>query len=156
MNQLFIRHYIPAPQSGTLCTPCDETSRYLQSMVQELSPKLVNLNIQMVLQNMEIHEITERNAGKLNYISFLAPELGLVAEKSIEEVLHAPVSYEECAGCTLADGAAFQGRTLGVNGKSFQVLPPDILTDALIRVVFSTMGGCSDGSCNSCAGCGQH
>jgi hypothetical protein len=30
-----------------------------------------------------------------------------------------------------------------------------VLTDALIRVVFSTLGGCAGGSCENCAGCGQ-
>lgn len=155
MNKLFIRQYVPSGDSGASCAPCAETNSYLVSMIENLSPKLANLNIQPVLQVMEIHAITERNAGKLNYISFFSPEMGIPEEKSIEEVLGVPVSYEGCEGCLLPDGTPFKTRTLGVEGREYQALPPGVLTDGLIRVVFSSLGGCSGGSCDSCAGCGQ-
>ena len=155
MNRLFIRHYIPAPDSGVSCVPCAETNRILLSMIEQLSPKLANLDIQPVLQVMEIHTVTERNAGKLNYVSFFAPETGISEEKSIEEVLGVPVSYEECEGCLLPEGISFKARTLEIEGREYQALPPGVLTDALIRVVFSTLGGCAGGSCENCAGCGQ-
>ena len=155
MNKLFIRQYVPAEDSGASCAPCAETNRYLLSMIENLSPKLANLDIQPVLQLMEIHTVTERNAGKLNYVSFFAPETGISEEKSIEEVLGVPVSYEECEGCLLPEGTSFKTRTLGIEGREYQALPPGVLTDALIRVVFSTLGGCAEGSCEHCAGCGK-
>ncbi len=156
MSSLIIRHFIPAPDSGVLCPPCDETSGYLQSILEGLAPKLLNLDIQLVLQNVEIHEITEANCGKLNYISFFGPELGLAAERSIEDVLSSPVSFERCEGCALADGTSFAARTLKIEGTSYSALPPGVLTDALIRVVFSTMGSCEGGECSSCSGCSGH
>jgi len=155
MNKLFIRQYVPAEDSGASCAPCAETNRYLLSMIENLSPKLANLDIQPVLQLMEIHTVTERNAGKLNYVSFFAPETGIPEEKSIEEVLGVPVRYEECEGCHLPDSTPFKTRTLEIEGREYQALPPGVLTDALIRVVFSTLGGCAGGSCENCAGCGQ-
>ena len=45
MNRLIIRHFIPAADSGVRCVPCEETSGYLQSMMESLAPKLVNLDI---------------------------------------------------------------------------------------------------------------
>jgi hypothetical protein len=125
-------------------------------MMESLAPKLANLDIQLVLQSLEIHEITEANCGKLNYVSFFAPELGLEIERPIEEVLNAGVSFEPCDHCSLADGTPFEMRTLKTEGSSFGALPPGILSDALIRVVFSTMGSCGKGGCASCAGCGEH
>ena len=156
MNRLIIRHFIPAADSGVRCVPCEETSGYLQSMMESLAPKLANLDIQLVLQSLEIHEITEANCGKLNYVSFFAPELGLEIERPIEEVLNAGVSFEPCDHCSLADGTPFEMRTLKTEGSSFGALPPGILSDALIRVVFSTMDSCGKGGCASCAGCGEH
>jgi len=156
MNKLYIRHYIPAPDSGVSCAPCGDTNRVLQSMIEQLSPKLTALDIQPVLQVMEVHTVTERNAGKLNYISFFGPEAGIPEERSIEDVLDAPMSYGDCEGCTLADGTPFQSRVLEIDGRSFHALPPGVLTDALIRVVFSALGNCSGGSCDTCAGCGHH
>ncbi len=156
MNRLFIRHYIPAPDSGVSCVPCAETNRILLSMIEQLSPKLANLDIQPVLQVMEIHNVTERNAGKLNFISFFSPEMAVPEEKSIEEILGVPVMYEECEGCFLSGGTPFKGRTLEIDSRRYQTLPPGVLTDALIRVVFSALGGCSGGSCDTCDGCGNH
>jgi hypothetical protein len=110
MNKLFIRQYVPAEDSGASCAPCAETNRYLLSMIENLSPKLANLDIQPVLQLMEIHTVTDRNAGKLNYVTFFAPETGIPEEKSIEEVLGVPVRYEECEGCHTPRQHALQDR----------------------------------------------
>ncbi|MBL3538469.1 DUF2703 domain-containing protein [Aminivibrio sp.] len=155
MNKLIIRQYVPSGDSGASCAPCEETKTHLLSVIENLSPKLANLNIQPDLQVMEIHTITERNAGKLNFISFFSPETGIPEEKSIEEVLGVPVSYEMCEGCLLPDGTSFKTRTLGIEGREYQALPPGVLTDALIRVVFSTFESCGGGSCDTCAGCIQ-
>ncbi len=155
MNTLSIRHYVPAPGSGVLCPPCDETNTALRDMVEELSPKLANLNVTLSLQTLEIPNITSKNSGKLNYLSFYGPEMGLKTERSIEDVLEAPVSYSECEGCELSGGESFAVRTLEIEGELYRALPPGVLTDALIRVVFSVMGDCSAaGGCETCSGCG--
>ena len=156
MNTLYVRHYLPAADSGASCEACGRTSEFLQSMVRDLSPKLANLNIRLVLQNLEMHQVTEANCGKLNYVSFFAPEMGLSDERSLETILGAPVSFEDCEGCSLPDGKPFPARTLSVDGHQSQAIPPGMLTDALIRVVFSAMGGCSGSGCASCKGCGDH
>ena len=156
MNKLIIRHFTPAADSGVRCVPCEETSGYLQSMMESLAPKLVNLDIQLVLQSLEVHEVTEANCGKLNYISFFAPELGLEAERPIEEILNAIVSFESCEDCSLANGTPFEIRTLTIEGTAFHTLPPGVLSDALIRIVFSSMSNCEGGDCTSCGGCGDH
>ena len=154
MNTLYIRHYVPAQDSGVLCPPCKETNRALQALVEELSPKLANLDVSLSLQTLEIPHITLKNSGKLNYLSFYGPELGLKTERSIEEVLGASVSYSQCEGCVLPDGEPFEIRTLDIEGVPCRELPQGVLTDALIRIVFSTMGDCaSSGGCESCSGC---
>jgi len=154
MNKLIIRHFTPSADSGVKCAPCEETSRYLHSMMESLAPKLAGLDIQLALQSLEVHTVTEANCGKLNYVSFLGPELGIEAERSIEEILDASISFERCEGCSLPDGTPFSVRTLNTGGSSFQALPPGVLSDALIRVVFSSLGSCGKGDCASCAGCG--
>ena len=155
MNTLHIRHYVPAPGSGAVCPPCGETNKSLQAMVGELSPKLANLDVTLSLQTLEISEITEKNSGRLNYVSFYGPQMGLGTERSIEDILEAPVSYSQCEGCVLPGGTPFAVRTLEIEGDPFQSLPQSVLTDALIRVVFSTMGDCaSTGGCETCTGCG--
>lgn len=155
MNTLYIRHYVPASNSGAQCPPCGETNRRLQAMVGELSPKLANLDVNLSLQTLEIPEITKKNSGKLNYLSFFGPELGLKTERSIEDVLQVSVTYSKCEGCVLPDGESFEVRTLDIEGEPCQALPPGVLTDAMIRIVFSTMGDCaSTGGCESCSGCG--
>ncbi len=155
MNSLIIRHIIPADDSGTECEPCRETSNYLHSMLEGLAPKLAGLDIQLSLQNLEVHTVSDANCGKLNYISFFGPELGLHAEQPIEEVLGASISFERCDGCKLPDGAPFEMRTLKTQEGAFQTIPPGVLSDALIRVVFSSLGSCGKGSCATCAGCGD-
>ena len=155
MNTLHIRHYVPAPGSGAVCPPCDETNKRLQALIEELSPKLANLDVTLSLQTLEISAITQKNSGKLNYVSFYAPQMGLRDERSIEAILEAPISYTRCEGCILPGGEPFSVRTLEIEGDSFQALPQGVLTDALIRVVFSTMGDCaSTGGCETCTGCG--
>lgn len=156
MSKLIIRHFTPAADSGVRCIPCEETSAYLQSMMENLAPKLANLDIQLVLQSLEMHEITQVNCGKLNAISFFGPELGIEMERPLEEILSAAISFESCEGCSLADGSPFAMRTIKTDGASIQTLPPGVLSDALIRVVFSSMSSCGSGSCASCAGCGEH
>ena len=155
MNTLYIRHYVPAPGSGVLCPPCSETNTALQAMVEELSPKLANLDVTLSLQTLEIPHITSKNSGRLNYLSFYGPEMGLKTERSIEDVLEVPVSYSQCEGCVLPGGEPFAARTLEIEGEPCRALPSGVLTDALIRVVFSVLGDCSaEGGCDTCSGCG--
>lgn len=155
MNTLYIRHYVPAPGSGVQCPPCDETNEALRAIVDELSPKLKNLEVSLTLQTLEIPEITSRNSSKLNYLSFYGPEMGLKAERSIEDVLEASLSYSQCEGCVLSGGDSFPVRTLEIEGEPCRALSSGVLTDALIRVVFSVLGDCSAaGGCETCSGCG--
>ena len=149
MSTLIIRHYTPAADSGVHCVPCEETSAYLRSMMENLAPKLANLDIQLAFQSLEVHKVTEANCGKLNAVSFFSPELGLAMDRPIEDILNAAVSFERCEGCSLADGTPFAMRTLKTEGTSFHTIPPGILTDALIRVVFSSMSSCGSGDCAS-------
>ena len=153
MNKLFIRHYVPSPDSGAKCVPCAETSENLSRAVDRMSPKLEGLNIEPVIQTMEIPVVTENNGGKLNYLSFIGPEVGVPEEAAIEDILGASVSLEEWEGCLLPEGVPFKGRTLSFEGKKYQGLPSEILTDALVRIVFSALSGCSPDGCEACEGC---
>lgn len=153
MNKLFIRHYVPSLDSGAVCAPCAETSENLFRAVEQISPKLEGLDIEPVIQTMEIPVVTENNGGKLNYLSFIGPEAGIPEEAPIEDILGASVSLEEGEGCLLPDGVPFKGRTLAFEGKKYQTVPSEILTDALVRIVFSALSGCSPDGCEACEGC---
>ncbi|GAB1485590.1 hypothetical protein MASR2M79_06370 [Aminivibrio sp.] len=49
----------------------------------------------------------------------------------------------------------FPVRTLEIEGEPCRALSSGVLTDALIRVVFSVLGDCSAaGGCETCSGCG--
>ncbi len=141
MNTIVVRHYVPAPSAKGACPHCVETGGNIRSVIDEIAPRLSGMNLDVRLETVPVRQTTDNKTGSFNTVSFLAPDAGIPDEVTIEELLDAEVRTE---------GGA---RTLVLNGVEYGALPKELITDAIVRVVFATMGGCGGGGCGTCTGC---
>lgn len=154
MSMLYLRHYIPDESSGVHCPPCAETAQSIAAVVAEMAPRLRALDLTLQVETVQIRHITKNNCTMLNRVSFFAPEAGIPVERDIEEVLGAKMISEEGTGeCRLSSGEPCGSRTLLLDGRSYAALPRELVTDALVRTVLSTFGGCDGSGCGTCTGC---
>lgn len=141
MNTIVVRHYVPGPSAKDTCPHCTETDGNIRSVIDEIAPKLIGMNLHVQLETVPIRQTTGKKSGTFNAVSFLAPDAGIPDEIAIEELLDAEARAEG------------DSRTLIVNGVQYGALSKELLTDAIVRVVFATMGGCGGGGCGTCTCC---
>ncbi len=128
---------------GKTCDRCGGTEKELRRGVATLKRSLRPLGIKVTLEKKSMGPECAKNIIESNQI--------LIAGRPLEEWLEAKVGTSACGSCCAKLGETVECRTISVDGKTYEVIPAQLIVKAGIKAAAeiiaapSTEGCCSSG-----------
>lgn len=144
MNRIILRHYAGGEDT---CEHVVKTRETIQTLLDQMGSKMERIGFHVITKE----EPAPEEEGRKNLITLACPDLDF-EETALEDVIGAETTLGDC---TCGEGKC---RAITIEGQSYQVVPPGLITDGILRIAFSAMETISGGGCESCCsdcnGCG--
>ena len=127
-------------EDGKTCDRCGGTEEQLRRAVETLQSALQPLGIKVTLEKKSLGPECVKNIMESNQI--------LIAGRPLEEWVGAKVGASACGSCCAKLGETVECRTTSVDGKTYEVIPAQLIVKAGLKaaaeiiVAPSTEGCC--------------
>ena len=123
MKPLTIRWQHLVDEGGQTCQRCGSTGREVQKAFHSLKQSLAPLGIKVSLEEKALDPATvAKDISQSNRI--------WIGERPLEDWLGAQVGKSSCATCCAELGSNGECRTVEVEGKTYEVIPADLIVKA--------------------------
>ena len=142
METLTIRWQRLVDEGGQTCQRCGSTGKEVQKAFHSLKQSLAPLGIKVTLEEKALDPATvAKDISQSNRI--------WVGERPLEEWLDAKVGKSPCAICCAELGDNVECRTVEVEGKTYEVIPADLIVKAGLLAASQLLAGGSGEPCNA-------
>ena len=126
-------------EDGKTCDRCQGTEEQLSRGIETLQSALEPLEIQVKLEKKSMGPECAENIIESNRI--------LIADITLEEWLEAKVGKSACGSCCAKLGETVECRTTTVNGKTYEVIPAELIVKAGLKAASEIIVAPSTKSC---------
>lgn len=146
METLTIRWQRLVDEGDQTCQRCGSTGREVQKAFHSLKQSLAPLGIKVSLEEKALDPATvAKDISQSNRI--------WIGERPLEDWLDAQVGKSPCATCCAELGSNVECRTVEVEGKTYEVIPADLIVKAGLLAASQLLNVGPNEPCNApCCG----
>ena len=142
METLTIRWQRLVDEGSQTCQRCGSTGKEVQKAFHSLKQSLAPLGIKVSLEEKALDpETCAKDISQSNRI--------WIGERPLEDWLDAKVGKSPCANCCAELGSNVECRTVEVEGKTYEVIPADLIVKAGLLAASQLLGGGPSEPCNA-------